>query len=432
MSSEHKAKQEGVLERVAADTWSAQEREESLARVQGRVLGVLESPVPSRRWWPQVLFGAGSLSAAVAAGWFFFLAPPASLPLETKGALAPIADKTLRYRVKPSGSALFQVSGKWQMKAGAGAELALSQPTREQAVTLSQGQLNVAVKPKTMRSFLIHTDALSVKVVGTVFSVEREQDWTRVEVYRGEVSVKTPTETVSVPAGRGLRYTSTAQTWQLYGGVPLTKDTQGHALPHTQIPPLARLRQLFREPPEQGFQLARDLSYAQRVSRTKRKALLQEAINWLRPQRKWKMIMVLKQRQIDLAIQNNEKAQALAETARICRRNHLPRSRCLSLYRRYLKLAPHKTSRLAGSQRPEALYRLAQMLHHVPGSNRAELHRLLRTYIADYPKGLYIIQARRLLVRSLLEQGQSCAQVRPLLAPLDAGSTWFQQRCKQQ
>lgn len=128
-------------------------------------------------------------------------------------------------RTALAGRGFLALPDKSVVRLGGATQVALTRTAADDiALTLEQGRLAVHAAHVKRRGFVVHTQGLAVRVVGTTFSVSTTREGVEVAVSEGRVLVEPPRgETMVVEPGQRVRFDT--QKWKSSQG-PLSPSQQ--------------------------------------------------------------------------------------------------------------------------------------------------------------------------------------------------------------
>tara|TARA_B100000609_G_scaffold199576_3_gene204380 strand:- start:5709 stop:6965 length:1257 start_codon:yes stop_codon:yes gene_type:complete len=404
-------KNEYIFEYVAHEEWSHKEHRKSLARSEKRTLETLF------RLRSDIRLVAWSLvpSTIFIAFFVFIVAPYNRLQITIQGqsqkSIRGNQKHPHRYKLPPKARSVFELKGKWKIQVTGPADIAFSKPSRTQKVVLRRGQIDVSVKPKSMKSFQIHVGSVFISVIGTQFTVNHQHKWVRVDVQRGNVSFKSPKAILSLKAKQGVRYTFAQK-----------KMTQHRC---SSKVPLVTLKCLAHVNMKQAVQYELDLSQLPGTPREGTYPLLSFLADFAKRNADWSNYISLSKRLFKLASskQREEIKQSLFEAAKACKRRS--KRECIPLYRQYLQLATQQD----GSTADIAMYHLSGLLLLVKPFPKRELQQLIQRYKKNYPDGVFAQEMRLRHARILRMSGASCKHARRALIAGDVENAWLRKHC---
>lgn len=117
-----------------------------------------------------------------------------------------VAGEVLRTAV--GGQGVMALPDGSRMRLAGGSQLALTRADADDvALTLERGRVGVSASHRQRRGFVVHTNGMTVRVVGTLFTVSQVAGVTEVVVAEGKVMVEPPEgAAMAVTAGERLRF----------------------------------------------------------------------------------------------------------------------------------------------------------------------------------------------------------------------------------
>lgn len=102
-----------------------------------------------------------------------------------------LSDRVVSLTVASTHPGTLTESKRWNMKITPHSQLTLTKLAhRVRNIQLTRGLITVDVKKGSMREFVVESQKVQVVVTGTLFTVERQASWMRVELWRGEVQIR--------------------------------------------------------------------------------------------------------------------------------------------------------------------------------------------------------------------------------------------------
>jgi hypothetical protein len=328
-----------ILGRVETDLVHAfretfQERQEAVpSQGASMLLAALQ------RW---TLVGA---SAAAAGALLFYVTKPTPLPaLSVKGvALSATQQKApdVSFQMEAAHAGHVAESKRWDMQMGRTAQLALRRVGHDKRIVrLKRGFVQVHVVPGQVRQFSVESAGYKVLVKGTIFSVEREKGWLRVEVSRGKVALRGPSQKdIFIKKGEGVRVNLQTKKLERYAR-PAGKAPQSTLAEQLK----ARVGWLATRPPKENLLFALDLAKSQRYPKALRKGQIEEIERRLYRTKAHASALKLKLVLTDMQKTKSESAIYFVNAVTDCYKNNLPFKRCEGLHRTFSKRFPKHRS----------------------------------------------------------------------------------------
>lgn len=220
--------------------------------------------------------------SVLAVVWMSF--SPTVLPLEQLTVERTLSSRPLTQQTSASGSISerMQVVGhhtqtgsisegsRWKIAVGPTATLSILRTGKQQrTVKMKRGFIRVHVTPNQVKKFSVQCKEYQVWVRGTIFSVEKEHNWLRVEVQRGKVVVRGPQFKTGrvLTKGQGIRLNTQTKKANMYTLPAQLAASSKASMKHFQW--------LMKISPKRAFEYAVDLVWSHRWSTPQRRTLLE-------------------------------------------------------------------------------------------------------------------------------------------------------------
>lgn len=283
------------------------------------------------------------------------------------------------FQIAPHREGTLAARNQWKLRAHSGATFGVRRTSRRSLeIRLSQGSIELQVRPLSMKHVEVQTDDVHVLVKGTVFSVERGKQWVRIEVWQGQVLVTQQKKSFSVQAHAGIRIALSQQ-----------KRIQHYPLPPKQAAdPVHRIGWLARHAPQHLLLYNADLAELPKISAQQQAYLVYEVADHFRRQHNDPLAESLFLQMLQWKLPSTLREQTLFDAAFLCWQQNAPVDRCQGLFQRYLTEYPQ------GQYSEEALYRLYQLCQK-QHTNPKLCQPLLQRYLLQYPQGRYLQHIQR-------------------------------------
>ena len=298
------------------------------------------------RTW--MAWGAGTVAAA-AAVLLLVVQPWQSSPLLLEGGAIVAqghraSQDVVPVEVKQGKTGALSEAKRWKISMAQRTRLALVKTEKSvRTVRLQRGFVQIHVHKGSMKRFVVESEDVQVVVTGTIFSVERETKWIRVELFRGSVKVnhKGHQQRVLVP-GEGVRINLINGSSRKYR-FPLTKKKQPSlviAKPQKQTRAWERLRLLVHQRRlGEMHRYALDLAESRQYSKQERLDMLRWAVKQeFSHQRRNSAIQTLL---VMASLGGEGSAVQFGDAINTCRSLFWEdRSHCFRMTRRFMKTYP--------------------------------------------------------------------------------------------
>lgn len=330
--------------------FSAKEEAEIIDRVEEPLIDAFRAQFQQERAsetsafasWKELLtspwgWSGASVMAAACALFLMWGGEPQLAPLQMNDVIQTTkhAASGLQLKVKRGQRGRIVERKRWDMNIGSTTQLALVRKGRHlRTVKLKRGFVKVHVVPGQVKAFSVRSEGYEVLVKGTIFTVEKEKKWLRVEVQRGKVLLRGPNKTdIPITKGTGVRVALPDGPITPYQVTPIkpedAKDTASQEDKKT-------LKRAIKEHPKQIFQEAIDLASSRRLSKKARRDRLDELEKVYYSMGQYKRAMELKLAIARLHRHQSVDAESMVLSAiHTCITKVRERKRCNQLLKQY-------------------------------------------------------------------------------------------------